>query len=379
MESIKGVAVGGALFIAAFPVLWVNEGCAVDTAKGLEEGAANVMAIDVTIFSKDTEGKLIHGSGLATTNEKLMDSSFGINLNAIQLERKAEMYQWKEVSHSKTKEKLGGSKETVTTYTYEKDWSPTLINSDSFNDPQAKSRNANPKSMPYESKSWSANKVTVGGYSISKGMIGQISANESVDYTKVSIPADISRKSKVTADEIYIGNPSNPQIGDIKISHKVANPQEVSILGKVSSGVVGAYKTKRDTTIERLQTGKYTAEEMFAAAQQENVIRTWLVRVGGFFMFFIGIGMVLKPISTLGAVVPFIGNLLGFGLNLVSGLISFILTFLVIAIAWIFYRPLLGIFLLVVAGAGIYFLIMKKKQADAKADTAPGEANPQVG
>ena len=149
MESIKGVAVGGVLFIAAFPVLWMNEGCAVDIAKGLEEGASKVVAIDVNTFSNDSEGKLIHGSGQATTSEKLMDSSFGVNLNAIKLERTAEMYQWKENSHSETKEKLGGSKETVTTYSYEQGWSPTLINSDKFNDPQARSRNANPKVMPY--------------------------------------------------------------------------------------------------------------------------------------------------------------------------------------------------------------------------------------
>ncbi len=35
MESIKGVLVGLALFIAAFPVLFMNEGCAVKTARDL--------------------------------------------------------------------------------------------------------------------------------------------------------------------------------------------------------------------------------------------------------------------------------------------------------------------------------------------------------
>lgn len=381
MESIKGVATGGILFIAAFPVLWMNEGCAVDIAKGLEEGAANVQSVDIARFSNDTEGKLIHGTGQATTTDTLSDATFGINLNAIQLKRTAEMYQWKEVAKSETKEKLGGGKETTTTYTYEKTWSSSLIDSSNFQDPAARTRNANPRYMPYQDESWSATNVKVGDYRISPGLIGQISARDSIDYTKVAVPASIASRAKISPNEIYIGNPADPKIGDMKISHSVAHPQQVSILGQVKSGVVSAYKTKRDTTIERLQTGSHTAQEMFQAAQDENVVRTWIVRIVGFFMFFIGIGMVLKPISTLGAVVPFIGNLLGFGLNLVAGLISLVLTFLVIAIAWIFYRPLLGIALLAIAGGAGYFLYMKKKEADAKANPiSPGTPpNPQVG
>ena len=38
--SIKGIAIGGALFIAGIPLLFWNEGRAVKTAKALEEGAS---------------------------------------------------------------------------------------------------------------------------------------------------------------------------------------------------------------------------------------------------------------------------------------------------------------------------------------------------
>ena len=39
------------------------------------------------------------------------------------------MYQWKQTSESKTKEKIGGGKETTTTYDYKKDWSDRPISS----------------------------------------------------------------------------------------------------------------------------------------------------------------------------------------------------------------------------------------------------------
>jgi hypothetical protein len=371
MESIKGVVAGGALFIAAFPVLWMNEGCSVDTAKGLEEGAKVAISIDLSKYSNENNGKLIHGSGMATTTDTVADSQFGINLKAIKLERKVEMFQNEENVKEETSEKLGGGKETKKTYTYGTTWSSSLINSNNFKDPNAPK---NPSTMPYESENWGASDVKVGDYKISSSLINQISANESIDYKSagISIPSSISSRAKISNTEIYLGkDPSNPQIGDIRISHKVANPKEVSILGQLSGGVVGAFKTSRDTTIERLDEGTLSKEDMFAAAQKENAIMTWAVRVGGFFMMYMGLSLILKPISTLGAVVPFLGNLLGMGLGLIAGLVSFVLTIITIALAWVFFRPLLGIALLAVAGGVGFFLWKKKQEMDAKAPTTP--------
>jgi high-affinity Fe2+/Pb2+ permease len=70
---------------------------------------------------------------------------------------------------------------------------------------------------------------------------------------------------------------------------------------------------------------------------------------------FIGFAAILKPISTLGSVIPFLGNVLGAGTSIIAFLLAFIISFVVIAIAWIFFRPILGISLLVIAGAAFYF------------------------
>src|SRR5208337_768512 len=112
MESIKGVLVGLVLFIAAFPVLWMNEGCAVKNAKGLDEGEKKVMSVKAdAVVDTANNGKLIHLSGMATTDELQTDKNFGISQKGIKLIRKVEMYQWKEESHSEKKKKIGGSEE----------------------------------------------------------------------------------------------------------------------------------------------------------------------------------------------------------------------------------------------------------------------------
>ena len=84
-ESIKGIFVGLFLFLAAFPLLFWNEGRAVKTARSLDEGAAAVVSIAADRVDGSLEGKLIHISGLATTTETLADPTFGVSLAAIKL------------------------------------------------------------------------------------------------------------------------------------------------------------------------------------------------------------------------------------------------------------------------------------------------------
>jgi hypothetical protein len=370
MGSIKGVLLGLILFIAAFPVLWINEGYAVRVYKGLEEGAGSVVAADLNIQSPDMEGQFIHGIGETSTPEILVDSELGVSLNAIHLVRKVEMYQWKEIATTETVEKVGGTQETTTTYTYEPVWSSSLIQSSSFKDPEARTRNANPAQMSYQGQSWSAQQVMIGAYTLSPGLIGQISANQAIDYTNpdlANIPESIVEKADISTNQIYIGSPGTPQIGDVRISHQYAVPGQVSVLGRVMNGQIGPFRTKQNTTIEILRPGMHSAEEMIEAAKAANVFRTWLFRVLGFFLFFIGLNTILKPLATVGVVLPFLGRLLSSGIGLISGLIAIILTFVVIAIAWIFYRPLLAIGLLVLAGVFTYFLMMRKKKMNQQA------------
>jgi hypothetical protein len=79
--------------------------------------------------------------------------------------------------------------------------------------------------------------------------------------------------------------------------------------------------------------------------------------------------MVLKPLSVLADVLPILGNIVEIGNGLVAGVIALVCSLVTIAIAWIFYRPVLAIVLLLVAGAAI-FLLWKKRQAKKSAVVA---------
>lgn len=369
MESIKGVLVGLVMFIAAFPVLWINEGCAVKTAKGLEEGLSAVVSVKSDTFDAVNNAKLVHMSGQAVTNEILSDNVFGISQQGIKLNRNVEMFQWKEVTSSKKEKKLGGGEETKTTYTYEKDWASDRIDSGKFK----KSGHNNP-GMPYKGNSVVAKLVKLGAFRLTPSLINQVSTSEALPLRQENLnklPADIKGRSKLFNEGIYVGaNPSDPQIGDMRINYSIVRPQMVSIISKQIGDTFEAYKTKTNTEINRLESGEHSANAMFSQMEKENTMRTWFVRIGGFILMALGIGMIFKPISTLGDVVPILGNILGMGIGVLAFIVALLLSLVTIAIAWVAYRPVLG---LIILGAGvgafaiIWFLAKQKKAKAAPA------------
>jgi hypothetical protein len=61
-------------------------------------------------------------------------------------------------------------------------------------------------------------------------------------------------------------------------------------------------------------------------------------------------------------VLPFLGSMVGAGTGIISFLLAACLSLITIAVAWIVYRPVLGIILLVVA-VGLMILIKGKLNA----------------
>ena len=73
----------------------------------------------------------------------------------------------------------------------------------------------------------------------------------------------------------------------------------------------------------------------------------------------VGINLVLKPLSVIADVLPILGTIVSGGTGLISLLLSAIFSMITIAVAWIFYRPLLGI-VLIAAAAGLAVLVRRR-------------------
>ncbi|MDM8567162.1 TMEM43 family protein [Candidatus Halobeggiatoa sp. HSG11] len=357
-NSFGNILLGLILFLVAFPLLFWNEGRAVYRAQTLEEGISIVTSIEAEQIDRNNEGKLVHLIGQTESNETLSDERFGIvQDNIIKLQRIVQMYQWQENRHSETEEKLGGGTETVTTYTYTKDWNSRI--SDSSNFKQSKVHQ-NPSSMPFNSGTFKVKEVTIGAFYLSPSLINRINNYQKLPITKATfeqIPEGFRDGLQIYNNSYYMGeDPAQPQIGDLKIRFEVVLPDTVSIIAKQFGSTFDSYITQVGGEIELFEYGRASAENMFKHEQEFNVMLTWILRFVGFIVMFIGLNLIFGVLRTLAAVVPFLANIVGFIGSLVNFIIAATLSLITIAIAWIFYRPLLGIALLIVAGGLLYFL-----------------------
>jgi hypothetical protein len=372
-ESIKSFLVGIVFFIGSFPLLFLNEGRAVRTEKGLHEGAGAVVSVASDHVDAANNQKLVHLTGRATTTETLTDPDFLVASNAVKLRRKVEMYQWEEKSESKTEKKLGGGTETRTTYTYDKKWSDSPIDSSGFKE---STEHTNPTAMPYQSRDAQAEHVTLGAFTLTPALIEKMDDYKPVtvnDQNLAQLPEAMKTSLKVHENTFYQGaDPANPAIGDARVVFSSVMPSDVSVISKQTGTSFEPYRTTNGMDIEMLKPGVQTSQAMFDTALKQNTVLTWVLRVVGFFVMFLGLVMFFRPITVLGDIIPFLGSMMAFGTGLFAFVIAAALSVATIAVAWIVYRPLLGIGLLAVAiGLTVWLLMKGKKKVAATAMAQP--------
>ncbi|MBI5511488.1 MAG: TMEM43 family protein [Deltaproteobacteria bacterium] len=362
-DSIKGVVVGLVLAVVSVPLLYWNEGRAVRTAKSLREGAGAVVSVGADRIDAANEGKLVHFSGASVCNERLNDPTFNVAAVAVKLARKVEIYQWTESKKEETRKETGGSEKTTTTYTYDKKWSDQLEKSSEF---KVKEGHVNPPLMPELSHEWKARRVTVGAFVLGPELIDKMGTFEKLPLGSEDLagfPAENGVRAVLADGVAYYGaNPALPAVGDLRISYSVVKPGPLSVIGKQQGKEVAAYQTQAGDALLMLSAGTHKAAAMFAAAEAENAMLTWILRLVGLLLMCIGIYSVFKPLAVVGDVVPIVGSMLAAGLGLFAALIGTSISVMVIAFAWVAYRPLVGGPLLLAGVAGIIAMVMMRKK-----------------
>jgi len=369
--SLKGIVSGLLFFVLATALLWWNEGRAIKTSKMLETAATECVDVaDVSTVDPALNGKLVHATALAKTEETLTDPDYGIQVNAIWLKRSTEYYQWVEHSSSETKDKIGGGQETVTTYTYSREWVDSPVNSNSFHDPDYQGVNSTRLTVP--DNAVRAKKVSFGAYTLPPDMVNSIPAREAV-----ALPADLGDGQNTYVDNnvLYYGvDPNNPAIGDVRVTFTQGTGGDASILAQVVGDTFEPYTHKNGKRLETLSMGVHSMDAMFESEKAANKAILWVLRILAVILVIAALRMMFSILVTILKVLPPLAKVGELGVNLVTAVVGFIWSLLVILVAWVAYRPVLAIVLGLVIVALIVFLIMKSKAAPAPAPAAP-EAN----
>ncbi len=350
--SIKGIGAGIILAgLAGYGLFW-NEGSAVQTAKSITEGAGLVINIDAASVDPANEGKLVHLTGEIKAGARPNDAEFGVAVDGLRLVRTVEMYQWREDKKVETGKSVGGSEEAVTTYSYKRVWSSSPINSQEF---KIGDGHANPE-MRYSGATFNGGDITLGAFRPGEQVIRMLPDNQDMPVEAAMADALRTRVHgpvQAIDGRFYLGdNPSQPRVGDIRVSYHFAPAGPVSIIGQQSGSDFTLYQTKAGNRILMVRPGTTSAVDMFDDAQRDNVMWTWIARFFCAFVMFVGFKLILDPIVVIADVVPFIGNLMGAGAALVSFIVTAVVAPLVIAVAWLWYRPIVSIIVIAV-GAGL--------------------------
>jgi hypothetical protein len=352
-QSITGVLFGLVLIAGSIILLFWNEGRAIQSARSLAEGGKVVVDVSPDSIDPANEGRLIHVSGDARTTAPLADREFGVSTKALRLVRTAEMYQWQEERHDETHKSLGGSEQTVTTYTYKKVWSDRAINSQNFRHSED---HINPQKK-FGRLNVTAADATLGAFRLDAALLNLLPTNtalqldpQAADPLKPSMP-----NAQIVDGKIYIAaNPDSPQIGDYRISYAYAEVGPVSAIGRQAGSGIAQYQTRAGDRLLLAVGGQQAAADMFKEAERENRILTWVIRLAGVLAMWLGAYLILRPLVVVADVVPLIGSVLAGGAGLVALAFTAVVAAVVIALAWLWYRPLVGA-LVLVAGLAVGF------------------------
>ncbi len=297
--------IGILLFLAAFPLLFLNEGEAVLRHKALKAGTGEVLTISANRVDPANNGKLIYVTGVAAAAGALNDGpaqaigqrpilvspnrvdpanegrlvqvsgraesgayipdrEFGISVKAIKLERRVLMYQWNE-------ENLPGAPPA-----YEKIWSIRPIQSSRFRQPQG---HANPGVIDYRSFRWVSPRVSLGAFTLPNAIVKEIDSYESFRILgpMADPPHNIRDRLTFYNGGFYMGrDPHQPEIGDLRIEYRIVRNAGVTVTAQQQGHSFAPHRTQTGEEILRVAVGQGDFSEplrAISAVSAENVIK----------------------------------------------------------------------------------------------------------
>lgn len=347
-NAFKGVVGGLILIVISAVLLWWNEGNNVKNIKTTGEMKASYVDVTSETVDSSNEGKLIATNGPITYNGEVIDVTFDVQVESPLLKRVVEVYQWDEDSST--------DDDGDTTYTYSKVWKDYIIDSSNFHE----GGHDNTFSLPFNNETFVADEVFVGAFKLTQEQASDLSTKGYVRNFNTERVLELG----YTINDQYLTTSTDvnhPEIGDARISFVYHDATELSVLAVQRGDGFEDYVSTVGKTVSKMVDGKYNGEQLVTIVEKENKILKWVLRIVGIIFSIAGVAAILKPISAISSYVPLLGNVVGAAVGLVSLLIGLAISLVVIALAWIRFRPIIGISLLAVVVVLIVLLIIRPK------------------
>ena len=198
--------------------------------------------------------------------------------------------------------------------------------------------------MPLKSQKWTATGTTLGAFTLERDSLQKLRRGSP------TLPDKIPDGWKQDGEGLYRGdNPSSPKLGDLRVRYDVKpSPAPLSILARQMGSGFETYEMPNGVQIKLISDGDHSADEMIKKRRQTEKMITWSIRAGGMFLMWLGFCLAMGPLRALANVLPFLAEVAGFAIGIVAAALALPIGLGTIGIAWLFYRPVIGIVVLVV-------------------------------
>ena len=357
--AVKGMIAGLVLLIVALGLQFWNEGRTLQRNGVLSEARASVESVAAATPSASFEGRLVHVGGEATATTPVTDEAFGVNVSALALRRRVEMYQWHEKRERKEEKQLGGGTRTVTQYRYEQRWDDDAEDSSGFD--QA-STHVNPDALPFEDETRHADKVRLGGFVLAPEVAREIDGWKAVAADKIVLPPNLAVSFRAAGEWFTTSaDPEQPVVGDVRVRFDMVPAGPVSVIARQVGSLLTPQVSARGDALVLVERGEHSAKEMLDDAGSRNNKLSWVMRAVGFGLAWLGLGLLFKPLVVMADVVPVFGRLAGFGAGVVSALLAALISLVGIGSGWLWYRPwALGLILIPLVAGAVWWVRRKR-------------------
>ena len=355
-----GLIVAMLMLFSAVAGLILNEREVLLKAKTLAEGNKYVISVDGEHVDMINDGDLVHISGEITIDETLLDEQFKMEAyNVVKLHRVVEMYQWQEIESTDESGELE--------YFYERVWSENFIDSSGF----VKAKKYKNIPMLLRGKVINAKNVNLGDFILPDNIVNEMTRYQELPMTELDFwkaednLQDLlqDRQSYFDEGSYFVGqNPAVPQIGDLRIRFEVILPETLSVIAKQNGNKLVSYSTKTGESIELFRYGTLSAGKMLREARLSLFFSKLTTRLLFFGLMFLGVYVIFNVLWIAKTSLVFFGNPTYSVGWLLSLIISIMLTFITIWLAWKDYNPTAGGILLVAALAPLYLLRYARKK-----------------
>jgi len=341
--------IGTIMVIVGCGILVWNEGRAVRTSVALEEGFRDVLVPEtLDVVFEENNGALVLIAGELNIQDTLKDEFYGISIPAVKMRKVVQVYQWYEIEDERKQNTEVGDHDTHVekSYSYDTDWFDHHIDSSNFANTLGH-HNPHLDSWPANSSLLTNSRVKIEGFLLGTDLKEKFA--EFKPFTSDSRPT--ASDVKIYAGLYYhCRNVWQPEVGDFRVQFSYAgrHGDQFTTVGKQAGREVRPYTTQTGEELLLLQPGIRGAGEVFQTEHNNNRTATWIYRLAGWFVTFLGLSCLSSVLEILMDMYPSVKRVVTMGMSSLTFSLSITLTLSIIGLGWLWFRPFLGLLLLLI-------------------------------